>query len=94
MPCTAGGTPVTIDVLFVLVVLGIEQSANPTKPACSNGLHRWQRAILETVLEIGRVEPIYHDDNGRMSGQRIDAPVDFNGLICGGPRVLVECSQG
>src|SRR6516165_5103395 len=36
MPCTAGGTPVTIDVLLVLVVLGIEQSAVPTKPSRSN----------------------------------------------------------
>jgi hypothetical protein len=32
MPCIAGGTPVTIDVLLVFVVLGIEQSATPTKP--------------------------------------------------------------
>src|ERR1700728_3649794 len=34
MPCTAGGIPVTIDVLLVFVVLGMEQSATPTKP-CS-----------------------------------------------------------
>ena len=36
MPCTAGGTPVTIEVLLVLVVAGIEQSAMAIKPFCLN----------------------------------------------------------
>ncbi len=35
MPCTEGGTPVTIDRLFGLVKLGITQSAVSTVPVAS-----------------------------------------------------------
>src|SRR6516164_9373859 len=82
MPCTAGGTPVTIDVLLVLVVLGIEQSAIPTKPAFVNDCIVGN-VPLAKPWSIGRIETVDDDDRGRSLRRRIGASVDLYDDVCG-----------
>ena len=48
MPCTEGGTPVTMELLLTLVKLGMAPRANPRYPSramrCRFGIRPWERA--------------------------------------------------
>ena len=78
MPCTEGGTPVTIDRLFGLVKLGITQSAMSTVPLASTSLHPRRVAVRHRLGDVVGLAAVDADDDGGLVGQAVAAAVDFD----------------